>query len=189
MVVEQTLILLKHDAVQRNLIGKIISRFEDAGFKIVGAKMLWADESLAKNHYKIDDDWANALFEKTRTGYDKENKKIPYKDANDLAQTIQTWNMQFLREGPVIALVLQGPHAIEIVRKMIGSTEPRQAAPGTIRGDYAIVESYALADTKKRVMRNLIHASDTPSNAKREIALWFDNLELHNYTKELDKHF
>lgn len=72
---------------------------------------------------------------------------------------------------------------------MVGLTEPKQSAPGTIRGDFAIVESYVLADSKKRVVRNLIHASDSVENAKREISLWFDNSELHKYTKELDKHF
>lgn len=189
MVVEQTLVLLKHDSVQRGLIGKILTRFEDAGFKIKGIKMVWASEELAKKHYAIDETWANQLFEKTKAGYEKEGKKMPYKTPNELANTIQDWNMKFLREGPVVAIVLEGPHAAEIVRKMVGSTEPRQSAPGTIRGDFAIVESYALADAKKRVMRNLIHASDSAVNAQREIKLWFDNEELHNYTKELDKHF
>lgn len=189
MVVEQTLLLLKHDTVQRGLIGKILTRFEDAGFKIRGMKMVWASEELAKKHYAIDDIWAAQLFEKTKAGYEKEGGKMPYKTPHELATTIQNWNMKFLREGPVVAIVLEGPHAAEIGRKMVGSTEPRQSAPGTIRGDFAIVESYALADAKKRVMRNLIHASDTAANAKREIALWFDNTELHAYTKELDKHF
>ena len=188
MVVEQALVLLKHDTLQRGLIGKILTRFEDAGFKIKGMKMMWASEELAKKHYHIEETLAAQLFEKTKAGYDKEGKKMPYKTPHELAQTIQSWNITFLREGPVVAIVLEGPHAAEIVRKMVGSTEPRQSAPGTIRGDYAIVESYALADTKKRVMRNLIHASDTATNAKREIALWFDNTELHSYTKELDKH-
>ncbi len=95
---------------------------------------------------------------------------------------------KFLCEWPVIAIVLEAPHAVEIVRKMVGLTEPRQAVPGTIRGDFAVVESYALADQKKRVIRNL-HASDTVANAQREIQLWFDNEELHVYTKELEKHF
>ena len=78
---------------------------------------------------------------------------------------------------------------VELARKLVGPTEPKQAMPGTIRGDFASVESYALADKKQRVLRNLIHASDTVENAKREIALWFENKDLHNYTKELDRHF
>lgn len=188
MVIEQTLVLFKHDAVQRGLSGKILTRFEDAGLKLVGIKMVWASEELAKKHYHLDETWAKQIYDKTKTVYEKEGKKWPYKDHLHIGKTIQGWNINFLREGPVIALVLEGPHAVEIVRKMVGNTEPRQAAPGTIRGDFAIVESYALADKKQRVLRNLIHASDTVENAKREIALWFDNKELYTYTKELDKH-
>jgi nucleoside-diphosphate kinase len=96
----------------------------------------------------------------------------------DLGQTIQSWNMNFLREGPVVAIVLEGPHAVEIVRKMVGSTEPRQALPGTIRGDFASIESYPVADKKKMALRNLIHASDSVDNAKREISLWFKEEEV-----------
>ena len=186
---EQSLVLLKPDSVQRSISGKIITRFEDAGLKIVGMKMVWASDDLAQRHYQLDEVWAKNVYEKTSTVYQKEGKKLPYKDHMEMGKTIQAWNMQFLREGPVIAIVLQGPHSVEIIRKMLGHTEPRQAMPGTIRGDFAVVESYALADKKQRVTRNLVHASDTPENAKREIALWFDNKDLHNYAKELDKHF
>lgn len=186
---EQTLVLVKHDAVQRGLIGKILSRFEDAGLKIIAMNMAWADENLAKKHYPFEEEWARNVYEKTKKAYEKEGKKFEYVDHKEHGLTIQKWLVDFLREGPVIALVLEGPHAVEIVRKMVGPTEPRQAAPGTIRGDFAVVESYALADAKKRVLRNLIHASDSVTNAKREISVWFDNAELHKYTKELDKHF
>lgn len=189
MVIEQTLVLLKPDAVQRGIIGKIITRFEDAGLKIVGSKMVWASEELAKQHYHLEEEWAKNIYKKTKEAYDKEGKTMPWEGHMELGKTIQSWNMNFLREGPVIALVLESPHAVEIVRKMVGSTEPRQASPGTIRGDFAVVESYALANPKNRVLRNLIHASDSFENAKREISLWFDNKELHKYTKELDKHF
>ena len=102
---------------------------------------------------------------------------------------IQQWNVNFLREGPVVALVTEGPHAIEIIRKLVGTTEPRQASPGTIRGDFAMIESYAVANTKQRVLRNLVHASDSAETAAREIALWFTKEELYSYSKELDKHF
>jgi nucleoside-diphosphate kinase len=85
-------------------------------------------------------------------------------------------------------MILEGPHAIEIVRKMIGSTEPLQSAPGTIRGDFAMIESYAVANNKGRVTRNLVHASDSPASAEREIKLWFNSKEIHKYSKELDKH-
>ena len=189
MVKEQTLVLLKPDTVSRGLIGTIISRFEHVGLKIIAMKMIWADEKLAKKHYNVSETWAMQVYSKTKAGYEKEGKHFPYKDHWDIGNTIQSWNINFLREGPVVAIVLQGPHSVELVRKMVGSTEPRSAAPGTIRGDFASVESYALADVKKRVLRNLIHASDTYDNAKREIALWFSPHDLHSYSKEIDKHF
>lgn len=188
-MIEQTLVLLKHDALQRNLVGEIISRFEKTGLKIIAMKQVWADDSKAMDHYPLDETWAKQVHDKTKKVYDESGKSWPYKDHIDMGKTIQSWLVTFLKEGPVIALVLEGPHAVEIVRKIVGSTEPRQASPGTIRGDYAMVESYALADKKQRVLRNLIHASDTLENAKREISVWFDNAELSKYTKELDKHF
>ena len=188
-MIEQTLILLKPDAVQRSLIGKIISRFEDTGLKIMAMKMVWADEKLAKSHYFLDEDWAKKLYEKTSSAYEKEGKKMKWKTHLELGKDIQFWNMSFLRECPVIALVLEGPHAIELVRKIVGTTEPRQSLPGTIRGDFASVESYAVANPLNRVLRNLVHASDSTETAKREIPLWFSNEDLHSYKKDLDKHF
>lgn len=188
-MMEKTLVLLKHDSVARGLVGKIITRFEDIGLKIVGMKMILPDENLAKNHYFLDEEWARNVFEKTKAGYEKDNKPFPYKSHMELGQQIQNWNMKFLMEGPVIALIIEGPHAIEIVRKMVGSTEPKSSPPGTIRGDYAMVESYAVADSKGRVLRNLIHASDSVKSADREIDLWFSKKEILSYKKELDKHF
>ncbi|MGV8131613.1 MAG: nucleoside-diphosphate kinase [Candidatus Pacearchaeota archaeon] len=186
---EKTLILLKHDSVSRGLVGEIISRFEKTGLKIIAMKMILPDEHLAKNHYFVDEEWARNVFEKTKAGYEKDNKPFPYKEPMELGNQIQSWNMKFLREGPVIALVLEGPHSIEIVRKMVGSTEPKSSPPGTIRGDYAMIESYAVADSKSRVLRNLIHASDSVKSADREIALWFKSSEIQSYSKDLDRHF
>ena len=105
------------------------------------------------------------------------------------SSSLQLKNIHLLMECPVIAIVLEAPNAIEITRKIIGSTEPKQAQPGTIRGDFASLESYALSSSKNRAVRNLVHASDTEENAKREISLWFKPEEIHSYTKELDKHF
>jgi len=188
MVIEQTLVLLKPDAVKRNLVGKIISRFEDIGLKIVAMKMVWASEELAKKHYILEESWAKNVFEKNKASAEKEGRKMLYKDHMELGKTVQKWNMDFLREGPVIAIVLEGPHAVEVLRKIVGHTEPKQSAPGTIRGDFAMTESYAISDMKKRVTRSLVHASDSPENAKREISLWFKSEEMHKYTKDIDKY-
>ena len=178
-MIEKTLVLLKPDAVQKKLTGKIISRFEESGLKIKAMKMLKANEDLAKQHYFLDEQWAKNVFEKTKASYEKEKKPFKYKSSMDLGKTIQKWNMQFLQEGPVIALIIEGPHAIELVRKMIGSTEPRSAQPGTIRGDFASTESYEIADAQNRVLRNLVHASDSQKTAEREISLWFKSEEIH----------
>jgi nucleoside-diphosphate kinase len=188
MTHEQTLVLLKHDAIQRNLVGKIITRFEETGLKLIGMKMVWANHQLGENHYPLEENWAKSVFEKTKKVYDENKKPFPYKTHIEHGKTIQSWLITFLKEGPVIALILEGPHAIEIVRKHVGTTEPRQSAPGTIRGDFAMVESYTNADKKQRTLRNLIHASDTLENAKREISLWFKPEEIHSYSKDLDKH-
>ena len=177
---ERTLVLIKPDGVKRSISGKIISRFEDSGLKIIAMKMFWVDEKFAQEHYKLDEEWAKSVFHKTKTTREGQGNPFPFKDHMEYGKMIQRWNMDFLKEGPVIAIVLQGPHAIEIVRKIAGSTEPRQAAPGTIRSDFASIESYAVANDSERVLRNLIHASDSLETAKREIALWFSKDELHS---------
>ena len=180
---DRTLVLLKPDAVKKSVTGKIISRFEDAGLKSIAMKMIFVDKELAENHYFLDETWARGIYEKTKAGYEKDGKNFPYKNHLDIGKTIQKWNMEFLMEGPVVAIVLEGPHAIEIVRKIVGSTEPRASQPGTIRSDFASVESYSVADEGKRVLRNLIHASDSNETAKREIALWFSPEEIHSNYK------
>lgn len=185
---ERTLILLKPDAVSRGLIGKIISRLEEAGLKIIGIKMVKADEKLAQKHYPLDEDWAKKVFEKTKSAAEKEGKQFNYSNHMEFGKLIQKWNMDFLQEGPVVAMAIEGPHAIDIVRKIVGPTEPKQASPGTIRGDFAMFESYEIANSKGRVLRNLIHASDSKETAERELNLWFKKAELHDYEKDLDKH-
>ena len=179
---EKTLVLIKPDGVRKSISGKIISRFEDAGLKIVAIKMVWADEELAKNHYYLDEEWAKGIYEKTKNSYEKEGKKLEEKDHLELGKKIQAYLTEYIKEGPVIAIVLEGPHAVELIRKIIGATEPRSSAPGTIRSDFASIESYPRADSDKRAIRNLIHASDSVENAKREISLWFASEEIHgNY--------
>ena len=150
-MMERTLVLLKPDAVKRSLMGEIISRFEKVGMKIIGMKMVWVDKDFAKKHYKA------------------HVKKEFY---SGLAAMIT--------EGPVIAMVIEGLHSIESVRKMVGGTEPKSAQPGTIRGDYAH-HSYNYTNKKGIAIKNLIHASGNKKDAEFEIKLWFDEKELHTY--------
>jgi nucleoside-diphosphate kinase len=183
---EKTLVLLKPDAIKRHLVGRILQRFEETGLKIVAMKMVWADKKLAEKHYPLDETWAQGVYDKTVAAYKKENKPVDFKDHIELGKRIQAYNMDFISEGPVIAIVLEGFHAVELVRKLVGSTEPRQSAPGTIRGDFTSISSYAVADSLKKAVRNLIHASDSVENAKREIAVWFSPKELHEHKTHAD---
>lgn len=154
---ERTLIVFKPDAVQRGIVGEILSRFEKAGLKIVGAKMVWPTPEHYGHHYEGIGKLATRV-----------NKKI-----FDI-----TVNMMI--EGPVIAAVLEGVEAVMLVRKMVGATEPKSSAPGTIRGDYAHM-SYGHADANEIGIPNIIHASGSKEDAEQEIPHWFANVELFDY--------
>jgi nucleoside-diphosphate kinase len=154
---ERTLIVFKPDAVQRGIVGEILTRFERAGLKIVGAKFLSPDYNHFFEHYE----GIGTL--KTRKG-----DKI-FED-----------QLASMQEGPVFAMVLEGVEAVEFVRKMVGSTEPKSALPGTIRGDFAHV-TYGAAASVNRGVANIIHASADPDEAKKEITHWFSESELFEY--------
>ncbi len=157
-MLERTLLLIKPDGVQRSLVGEIISRFEKVGLKIVAMKMVWVDKRFAETHYNVHSD---KKFFKSLVG--------------------------FLTEGPVVAIVLEGLHAVEIVRKLVGSTEPKSALPGTIRGDLSH-HSYEYTDKKGMPIKNLVHASGNKKDAEREIKLWFSTKEIHSYKLAHDIH-
>jgi len=157
-MIEKTFVAIKPDGVQRGFVGKIIERFENAGLKIVGMKMRWVDPDFAKQHYK-------AHVEK------------------DFYKNLE----KFITEGPVVAIVLEGIHAVETVRKIVGPTEPKAAPPGTIRGDLAH-HSYAYSDKKDISVKNIIHAAGTKKEADEEIKLWFSIDELYEYKTVHEKH-
>lgn len=180
-MIQQTLILIKPDGIKKCLIGKIISRLEDTGLKVCALKMVWPDEELAEKHYPLEEEWARGTFEKARLTAEKDGRAFKPKDYMEFGGKIQSALREYIKESPVIAIIVKGPHAIEIVRKIIGNTEPRQSPPGTIRGDFASIESYQISVSENRAVRNLIHASDSVENAKREIELWFESNEVHDY--------
>lgn len=153
--IERTLVVIKPDGVQRGFVGQIISRFENAGMKIVGMKMRWVDEAHAKKHYTED-------------------------LAQRRGQMVRDIMVDFLRSGPVVAFVIEGVDAIENVRKIVGSTEPKAASPGTIRGDYSHI-AFRHADAEKKAVGNLIHASSDKADAEREVLVWFNEDELFDY--------
>jgi nucleoside-diphosphate kinase len=144
---ERTLVLVKPDGVQRLLAGRILARFEERGLKIVGLKLVQVDRDLAERHYAV-------------------HRERPFFPAL----------VAFITSGPVVAAVLEGPNAIGLVRMMVGATRPNEAAPGTIRGDFAL-----------ETAQNLIHASDGPETAASELALWFEPAELISYDREIDR--
>jgi nucleoside-diphosphate kinase len=157
-MIERTLVLVKPDGVQRALVGEIIARFERMGLKIVGMKMAWIDKEFAKKHYKA-----------------------------HVGKSFYQFLEATITEGPVVAIVLEGVHAVENVRKLVGATEPHKAAPGTIRGDFAQM-SLEYADSKKKGIKNLVHASGNKEEAEQEVKLWFSAKELHSYKTVHDIH-
>jgi nucleoside-diphosphate kinase len=146
-VTDRTLVLVKPDGVQRLLTGRIVSRFEERGLKIVGLKLVQVDRGLAERHYAI-------------------HREKPFFGGL----------VDFITSSPLVAMVLEGPNAIAVVRSMVGATRPHEAAPGTIRGDFAL-----------ETAQNLVHASDGPDTAVSEIALWFGADELVSYERDIDR--
>lgn len=177
---ERTLIILKPDAIQRALIGEIIARYERLGLKLVGLKMVVATEKQIEGHYTLDPNWRRVTGEKTIKSYKDRGLKPPSEDPLAITAVILKNLKKYMTAGPVIAMVWEGAHAVELVRKITGGTEPRGAHVGTIRGDF-VVDSYVMSDADDRAVRNLIHASGTISEAEIEIPHWFGAQELIDY--------
>lgn len=182
MKVERTLILAKQDAVHRGLVGEIIRRFEQKGMRIAAMKMAVPDRKVLDRHYTKDEAMQRETGERTIETWKAKGKKVT-ETPLEVGNKIREWNIKALEGKPVIAMVFEGYHAVEVGRKIVGHTEPRQALPGTIRGDFS-AESYDLADYYKRPMINLVHASGKVHEAEREIRAWFTDREIFNYQKK-----
>lgn len=182
-MLERTLVLVKHDGVQRGLVGELIQRFEKKGIKIAGIKMVHPTKELAMNHYVMTPAWIKKLATNTRNAAEKKGLKITETD-EDIAGKVQGWNVSYLTEGPVVAIVFEGYHAIEVGRKIVGPANAKDADIGTFRGDYT-VESYELADTNQRTIRSIVHASGNKEEAENEIPLWFKKNELFDYELQM----
>ncbi len=178
---ERTLVIIKPDGVQRSLIGEIIKRYERVGFKLQGMKLLVPTPEQATNHYMVGgEEWLLSVGTKAAAAYEKKGLKSPYATPRENGMAILKANASYLSAGPVIAMVWQGAHAVDIMRKITGGTEPRSSDVGTIRGDF-MLDSYMMADTDGRSIRNLIHASGAVEEAEKEIPIWFDNEEIFDY--------
>lgn len=190
-MIEQSLVILKSDAVARGLIGEIVSRLEHCGLKMVASKMKHADEKLAKKHYPDDrEEFIRGLGEKSLENYRKFGidpiKKMGTDDSKKIGLMVRGWLVEYISEGPVFAMVWEGPHAVELIRKLCGHTLPLSASPGTIRGDLAYDSSY-LANSAKRAIKNLMHASGSLEEARYEIPLWFSSSEIYSYERVEEK--
>lgn len=184
---EKTVVLIKPDGVKRGITGEIITRFEKAGLKIVAIKMVWISKALARKHYPVSrKEWVKGLGEKTletykQYGFDPK-EEIGTMDVNQIGKMVAEWNVEFLSSGPVVALLLEGIHAIDNVRMIVGKTLPTFADPGTIRGDFS-VDSPDFANKQKRAIHNLVHASGNLKEAKFEEQLWFRKNEIYKYKR------
>lgn len=179
MTNERTLVIIKPDGVQRALVGDIIHRIERTGLKIVAMKMMMASEDALWKHYDKDDTWFSEKGAIVVSNREAQGMPIE-KEAIEYGKDILRANIEFMTASPVIPFVIQGNQAVGIVKKIVGSTEPLSSDIGTIRGDLT-VDTYELANSSSRAVRNLVHCSDQVSEAEREIPLWFDESELISY--------
>ena len=177
---ERTLVVVKPDGIQRGLIGEIIKRYEQSGLKLVAIKMLVPTPDFVEQHYTLDPEWRVKTGLKTIESYKKKGKQPPSEDPLTITEIILRNLKTYMASGPVVAMVWQGMHAVGIVRKLTGGTEPLTSDVGTIRGDYTI-DSYEVSDIDGRAVRNLVHASGSPAEAEMEIEHWFAPGELHDY--------
>ncbi|MBX2866405.1 nucleoside-diphosphate kinase [Candidatus Kaiserbacteria bacterium] len=177
---ERSLVLLKPDAVQRSLVGEIIARFERVGLKISALKMVVATEQQCLDHYNKDDAWylrkgENIVENLKANGIPVEKEPIEY--GKDIIRNMVT----YMTAAPLVAMVVEGNQAVAVVTKLVGTTEPSTSDVGTIRGDFTL-DSYEHSTLEDRGVRNLVHQSESPEEAEREIAIWLSEDEIMKYT-------
>jgi nucleoside-diphosphate kinase len=177
---ERTLVIIKVDGVQRSLIGEIIRRIEKTGLKLVGLKFSIPKQDKIEKHYSLDPKWLSKVGEKAIQAYKDKGQNPPSLDPEVIGKNVLGNLVKYLSSGPAVQMVWQGAHAVAVVRKLIGSTEPLTSDVGTVRGDY-VIDSYEMSDVDGRAVRNLVHASSDKEEAKKEIDLWFKDEELINY--------
>lgn len=177
---EKTLVIIKPDGVQRSLIGEVIKRYERTGLKLVAMKMIVPTRTQIEKHYTVDPEWLFKCGNKAILSYKEKGITPPSENPIDIGKSILEKLKNYMTSGPVVAMIWTGMNAIGVVRKITGSTEPLSSDVGSIRGDLTI-DSYQIADTTDRSVRNLIHASTSVEEAEAEIDIWFDRKELINY--------
>ncbi len=173
---EKTFVLIKPDGVRKGLVGEIIKRLEQRDLKVVALDMFHASRKEMDNHYPKDEKWLRRIGEKTMGNYAKYGYDIKRdfgtSDLTRIGKTVRGWLLDFMSSAPMVKMVVQGVHAVDMVRKIVGPTMPYLAEMGTIRGDFS-ADSAISANMERRAVYNLIHASETPQEAKHEIEHWF----------------
>ena len=186
---ERTLLLIKPDVLQRQIVGEILSRFERKGYKITAMKMLNATREQVGEHYVDDRGYVEEVGDKAKKGAEARGEDVSKWDSYASGMAIRERNINYLTMGPIIAMVMEGFNVISGVRKVLGSTSPEAGDVGTIRYDYSL-DTYQLADTVDRSTRTMIHASDSVESAERELKIWFTEDEVcNNYETAAEKIF
>lgn len=183
---ERTVVLIKPDGVKRGLIGEIISRVEKRGLKIIALSMINPTQKQIDEHYPKDPAWIKRLGEKSLATYAKygwdPKKEMGTEDPVKIGKAVRNWILDFMTSGPAVKIVVEGIHAVDMVRKLVGNSIPALAEMGTIRGDFS-VDSAALANKNKRAVHNLVHASETFEESAHELEFWFSPEEIFDYKR------
>ncbi|MSR73640.1 MAG: nucleoside-diphosphate kinase [Candidatus Pacebacteria bacterium] len=183
---EQTFMMVKPDGVRRGLTGEIIKRIEQRGLKIVACSLTTLKRTEIDRHYPKDAKWIRRVGEKTLAVYVKyglnPKKEIGTDDMEKIGRIVREWLLDYMTSGPVLKMIIEGVHAIDMVRKLCGATVPLNAELGSIRGDFS-ADSPIAANHGKRAIQNLVHASENEAEAKHEIKLWFKSADLHSYRR------
>src|SRR5258707_11912120 len=183
---EQTFVMVKPDGVRKGLVGEVISRFERHDLKIVALEMFQPTHEQIHDHYPKNDFWINRLGEKTKSTYEKYGYDMVadfgHDDTAKMGIEVRKWLVDYMKTAPLVKMIVQGVHAVDIVRKLAGDTLPYRAAVGTIRGDFSI-DSPVLANKEKRAVANILHCSETPEEAEHEIKHWFGNSQTFDYKR------
>ncbi len=183
---EKTFVLIKPDGVRKGLTGEIIKRMEQRDLKIVAIEMFQPSKAEMDKHYPKDEAWLRRIGEKTTGTYQKYGHDVKKDFGTDdllkIGKTVRGWLIDFMISAPMVKMVVQGVHAVDMVRKIVGPTMPYLAEMGTIRGDYS-ADSAISANIEKRAVYNLVHASETPEEAKHEIEHWFGKSTIFKYKR------
>jgi len=183
---EKTVALIKPDGVKRGLIGEIITRVEKRGLKVISLEMFQATKEQIDGFYPQDEKWIKRLGEKTLKNYEKygfnAQKELGTEDPLEIGKMVRKWLVNFMISGPMVKMVIGGIHAIDMVRKIVGSSMPSQAEMGTIRGDFSVDDSTA-ANRDKRAIHNIVHASETLEEAEHELNFWFAAEDIFDYKR------